>query len=221
MMSEAASAQPIVDNLMGRFDEVLTDNSTDELGKLLQTLKKDVEAYKGKISKSAQGWKTAKRDNNGLHKATQQLKDLSESSRDLIKSVDHLFKMIEDKNRDNGDRTSKKNLKEVDEVRRQAVEQLKLVRYFYRHATWLQERFPEAKLRDVEGLVKLVDKKEIKDNDWSLTPGRYVGVAPEEEDENFDFEETLRDIHMELAELNKEAMDLASKIQKNFEELGI
>lgn len=34
-------------------------------------------------------------------------------------------------------------------------------------------------------------------NDWSLTPGHYVGVAPEEEDENFDFEETLREIHVD------------------------
>ena len=39
-------------------------------------------------------------------------------------------------------------------------------------------------------------------NDWSLTPGRYVGVAPEEEDEDFDFEEALRDIHVELEDLN-------------------
>ena len=46
---------------------------------------------------------------------------------------------------------------------------------------------PGAELRDVEGLVKLVDRAEIEANDWSLTPGRYVGVAPEEEDEDFDF----------------------------------
>ena len=47
-----------------------------------------------------------------------------------------------------------------------------------------------------------------------------VGVAPAEEDEDFDFEQTLRDIHIELADLNKEAAELAVKIQKNFEELG-
>ena len=32
--------------------------------------------------------------------------------------------------------------------------------------------------------------------------------------------ETLRDIHTELAELNREAAELASKIWKNFQELG-
>jgi hypothetical protein len=36
-----------------------------------------------------------------------------------------------------------------------------------------------------------------------------------------DFEQTLRDIHTELAELNKEAAELALTIQQNFEELGI
>ena len=85
---------------------------------------------------------------------------------------------------------------------------------------WLQDRFPEAKLEDVPGLVKLVDRAEIEAADWSLTPGRYVGVAPAEEDDDFDFETTLRDIHTELADLNDEATELAAKIQQNLEELG-
>ena len=80
---------------------------------------------------------------------------------------------------------------------------------------------PGAELRDVEGLVKLVDRVEIEANDWSLTPGRYVGVAPEEEDEDFDFGETMRAIHAELEEHNAEAATLAATIKKNFEALGI
>ena len=113
------------------------------------------------------------------------------------------------------------HFKAVDEARQLAVTQLKQVRYFHRQARWLTERFPDAKLRDVEGLVKLVDRAEIEANDWSLTPGRYVGVAPEEEDEDFDFEETLREIHVELEDLNAEAVKLAATIKRNFEELGI
>jgi len=64
------------------------------------------------------------------------------------------------------------------------------------------------------------DRAEIEANDWSLTPGRYVGVAPEEEDEDFDFEEALRDIHVELEDLNAEAVQLAAgqKILRLFEE---
>ena len=105
-------------------------------------------------------------------------------------------------------------------ARTDAVEALRQARYFVRQADWLQERFPEAELRNVEGLVKLVDGAEIETHDWSLTPGRYVGVAPEEEDENFDFEEALRSVHIDPKGLNEEAAELATRIARNFEELG-
>ena len=111
--------------------------------------------------------------------------------------------------------------KQVETARDTIINQLKLVRYFHHQAEWLIERFPEEKLRDVEGLVKLVDKAELKENDWSLTPGRYVGVAPEEEDPDFDFGETMRSIHTELENLNKQALDLAKKIDENFKKMGI
>jgi len=117
-------------------------------------------------------------------------------------------------------RATRKLVKQLDETRKVAVEQLKQAVYFHRQVAWLQDRFPEAELQDVPGLVKLVDRAEIERADWSLTPGRYVGVAPPEEDDDFDFEQTLHDIHTELAELNWEAVELAARIQENFEELG-
>ena len=109
----------------------------------------------------------------------------------------------------------------LESARVDAAEALRKTRCFVRQADWLQERFPEARLRDVEGLVKLVDRAEIEAHDWSLTPGRYVGVAPEEEDEGFDFQETLRSIHFDLQELNEETKKLAARIARNFEELGV
>jgi type I restriction enzyme M protein len=69
-------------------------------------------------------------------------------------------------------------------------------------------------------LVKLVSRAEIEAHDWSLTPGRYVGVAPEEVDEDFDFEEALHSIHIDLKGLNEEAVELAARIARDFEELG-
>ncbi len=158
---------------------------------------------------------------------------LSEQSRDLIKDLDLYCKLVtrlidtceKECNAKEDDfwdgREINRTRKTVDELRGLAVERLKGVRYFWKQAHWLTERFPEAQLRDVEGLVKLVERAEIEANDWSLTPGRYVGVAPEVEDENFDFEETLREIHVELEDLNAEAVTLAATIKRNFEELGI
>ena len=97
---------------------------------------------------------------------------------------------------------------------------LKRARYFEGQAEWLLSCFPEGRLRDVAGLVKLVGQEELAANDYSLTPGRYVGVAPEVEDEDFDFEETIKDIHLEIDVLNAEAAELAETIAKNFEELS-
>lgn len=112
-----------------------------------------------------------------------------------------------------------RRLKPLDAERKTAVEQLKLAVYFHRQIVWLQERFPKAEFVAVPGLCKAVTRAEIEAADWSLTPGRYVGVAPPEEDEDFDFEQTLRDIHVELADLNREAVELAARIQANFDEI--
>lgn len=106
-------------------------------------------------------------------------------------------------------------------LRHAVVEQLKAATYLHRQIAWLQDRFPKAEMQDVPGLCKVVSRAEIEAADWSLTPGRYVGVAPAEVDESFDFEQTLCDIHVELVDLNREAAELAAKIQENFEELGI
>ena len=109
--------------------------------------------------------------------------------------------------------------KALEGARAGVVEALRRARYFVRQADWLHERFPDAELRDVEGLVKLVDRAEIEAHDWSLTPGRYVGVAPEEKDEDFDFAEALRSIHIDIKGLNDEAAELAERIAQKFKEL--
>ncbi len=168
-----------------------------------------------------------------LRQTVDRLAPLAESSHDLVQQIDLLYKLagrlIEICEKECDARSSDAwNVRDVtharkaaDETRRQAADQLKQARYFWRQAHWLTERFPKGKLRDVEGLVKLVNHAEIEANDWSLTPGRYVGVAPEAEDEDFDFEEALREIHVELEDLNAESVKLAATIKKNFEELGI
>jgi type I restriction enzyme M protein len=172
--------------------------------------------------------------NGAQHAARKAFDSNTEAIRGLVKQVDLLYKLAarvadlgaelaaEDEISLAYDRRATGRLvKQLDEERKAAVEQLKHAVYFHRQVAWLQDRFPKAELEAVPGLVKLVDRAAIEAADWSLTPGRYVGVAPTEEDEDFDFEQALRDIHTELADLNKEAADLAAKIQENFEELGI
>jgi type I restriction enzyme M protein len=92
--------------------------------------------------------------------------------------------------------------------------------YFYKQAHWLTNRFPEGIYTDVEGLCKVVTQKEIEAKDWSLSPGRYVGVDTTSE-EDFDYEERLAEIHIELEGLNEEASALVNAIAENYKEMAI
>lgn len=206
------------------------------LEELLQTqtaFKSDFAKYTDSVAAINKSWKEVSKDNQGLHSISEQFKPIAEQCKHLIKQMDLLYKQGEtslstcenELNAKESDlwvsKDVRKLIKELDEQRKNTVEKLKQPRYFYKQAQWLQERFPDAELRDIEGLVKVVSRTEIEQNDWSLTPGRYVGVAPEEVDEDFDFEEALKDIHIELSGLNEEAVQLAAQIAKNFEELGV
>ena len=112
---------------------------------------------------------------------------------------------------------SKKN--EAPTVRDAVLDALKQAAYFIHQVHWLHSRFPQALFEDVPGLCKAVSIEDIAANDYSLTPGRYVGVAAALDDDEDDFAETLRGIHAELAELNDKAVELAGRIAGNFEEL--
>ena len=174
------------------------------------------------------------------HAARQAFDPLAATERGLVKQIDLLYKLaaraaqlatdlspspLAGEGRGEGAtfdrRATSKLIKQLDEERKAAVDQLKAATYLHRQIVWLQDRFPKAEMQDVLGLCKVVSRAEIEAADWSLTPGRYVGVARAEVDEDFDFEQTLRDIHVELADLNREAVELAAKIQENFEELGV
>ncbi|MBD2495462.1 class I SAM-dependent DNA methyltransferase [Nostoc sp. FACHB-280] len=115
----------------------------------------------------------------------------------------------------------KKQREALDIVRDQAIFVIKSTLYMKAQVTWLQSRFPEAVFVDVPGLCKVVTRDEITQQDSSLTPGRYVGVTALDGEDEEDFEERMREIHLELASLNEEAVELAASIAANFEELGI
>ena len=179
-----------------------------ELGQEHDQFARDADGFLSQVSEAQSEWNDAPDTGCGLTALVDRLGPLAESSRGLARQAEQLYKaatrLIETCEQDCDARSSDawkgRNVtrarKAADEARREAVEQLGKVRYFWRQAHWLTERFPDGELRDVEGLVKLVDRAEMEANDWSLTPSRYVGVAPEE-------------------------AVLAARIQENFEKLGI
>src|SRR4029079_18865368 len=103
-----------------------------------------------------------------------------------LKQLDKIIRQHEkqqaDQAQSNGKRgaTDRKTkaLKTALEALRQEVQNAEI---FYQHIHWLQERFPKAEYEDVTGLCKLARPEDLKEQEYSLNPGRYVGVVLEED----------------------------------------
>ena len=99
-------------------------------------------------------------------------------------------------------------------------DEVKLAESDFGHIEWLQQRFPKATYEDVTGLCKLATQAEIEEQDWSLNPGRYVGVVIEEDGKTE--EEFLADLESsadDLTVLSTHARELESLIATNVAKL--
>lgn len=72
---------------------------------------------------------------------------------------------------------------------------------------------------DVQGFCKSSKLEEVRENEYILTPGRYVGIE-EAEDDGIPFEEKMDTLTKELSELFKKSRDLEEEIKKNLGGLG-
>jgi type I restriction enzyme M protein len=60
------------------------------------------------------------------------------------------------------------------------------------------DRFRDGTYADLKGLCRVASVAEIEEQGWSLNPGRYVGVAPGERQDDEDFRERLEELQEEL-----------------------
>jgi type I restriction enzyme M protein len=72
---------------------------------------------------------------------------------------------------------------------------------------------------DIPGFCKSATLDEVRELDYVLTPGRYVGLP--EEDDDFDFEERVRKLTTELKEQMAESAKLDERIKENLAKVGI
>jgi type I restriction enzyme M protein len=95
--------------------------------------------------------------------------------RDMLRTIDKKVRHLE---KEHGNSKETKQVKaELDLLHKEIQD----AEYFFTHIAWLQERFPGAQYEDVTGLCKCAALDEIKEQDYSLNPGRYVGVVIEED----------------------------------------
>lgn len=78
----------------------------------------------------------------------------------------------------------------------------------------LKEHFPNSQYMNVPGLCRVATIDEIADQDWSLNPGRYVGIVNRKEKTNT-FKDKIKELNDELELLNIEAINLQSQICLN------
>jgi type I restriction enzyme M protein len=114
--------------------------------------------------------------------------------------------------------TNDKELKRWEKQLEDASKKLKELQgqqqYFLSNIEWLHERFPKGVYEDVIGLCKVASLSEIEKQDYSLNPGRYVGVVIEEDgltEEEFLSEMDKR--RRQLIVLNEEAVILNNQIE--------
>ncbi len=143
----------------------------------------------------------------GLHAA---LKTLDKAIREMDKRKAEAAKA------DGKRATANRQTKGVKTAVQALHDELKAAELYYQHVSWLQERFPKAAYEDVTGLCKLASREEISEQDWSLNPGRYVGVVIEEDGKTEEeFFAGLADMATELEELTNQSHALEKLIAQN------
>lgn len=79
--------------------------------------------------------------------------------------------------------------------------------------------FNNGTLQDVKGFCAVVSTQQIAQQDYILTPGRYVGIE-EQQDDGEPFETKMTRLTSELSEMFKQSHDLEEEIRKNLGALG-
>ena len=79
--------------------------------------------------------------------------------------------------------------------------------------------FVDGTLEDVKGFCAVVDTEKIAEQDYILTPGRYVGVE-EQEDDGEPFEEKMARLTSELSDLFKQSHKLEAEIKEKLGAIG-
>ena len=79
--------------------------------------------------------------------------------------------------------------------------------------------YVDGTLEDVKGFCAVVDTEKIAEQDYILTPGRYVGVE-EQEDDGESFEEKMARLTSELSDLFKQSHKLEAEIKEKLGAIG-
>lgn len=81
------------------------------------------------------------------------------------------------------------------------------------------KKYVDGTLEDAKGFCAVKDTKDIAEQDYILTPGRYVGIE-EQADDGEPFEEKMARLTSELSDLFDKSHELEAEIRKNLGAIG-
>jgi type I restriction enzyme M protein len=216
--------EPVSTQLLEVLDD---DDGKQAVGELMKhwagfnSLQNRYEEYRDKHSSE----KTVDAKNKAQHQLRKTFDPFFAGLHEGLKQLDKIVRQHEKQQAEqaqaDGKRTAAdrktKALKTALEALHKGVKSAEL---YYQHIHWLQERFPKAEYEDVTGLCKLASPAEVKDQEYSMNPGRYVGVVVEEDGRSEEeFITEVLSIRDELAKLADDRLNLESLITKNLMEL--
>ena len=222
-MAQLAENAAIVPDISAQLLEVLDDaegqQAVNALTHQWAGWNQLEEAYKAYLAENLEGIEA---QNQAQHELQAKCEPFFAALHEGLKALYKIVRAYEKKAREaNGGRGIAKDLKMLKEALDALQEKVKDAESFFVHIHWLQERFPKAEYEDVTGLCKLANLEDIKEQDYSLNPGRYVGVVIEEDGKTEEeFIEELLDIKEYLVKLNDEAKKLEDVITQNLSHLA-
>ncbi|HEY4930870.1 MAG TPA: N-6 DNA methylase [Terriglobales bacterium] len=215
-----SQVEPISAQLLDVLDDVAGKQAVTELVKQWAVLSKLQSGYEQYREKHA-GEKSVDQKNKAQHQLREAFDFFFAALHDGLKQLD---KTVRQHEKQQGEQAQAEGKRVVADRKNRALKaaleelhkKVKSAESLYHQIHWLQDRFPEAQYEDVTGLCKLASPTDVKAEEYSLNPGRYVGVVIEEDGKTEEeFVADLISSEEELSLLNVQAGSLASVIKKN------
>lgn len=209
--------QESFDAYVKTFPQVVTKDLVNQLNEAQKTLRTSFTPFFKAIADEAKVLDKAIREKEKAHNELVKLTRVeaaeakANDNKDLFKVKDAKLKSLNALSAD---------IKEVKALLADIKADRGEAEYFFNHISWLQERFPKALYEDVTGLCKLATPDEVKEQDYSLNAGRYVGVVIEEDGKTQEeFIEGLLSLNDEFLNLSTKAKNIENIIAQNLKNI--
>jgi type I restriction enzyme M protein len=219
---------PVCEQILKVLDDEKGQKAVKDLAshwKALNPLQEAYQKYLREVGNRIENDSDISKKNNLQHQLRKVFDPFFESLHAGLKQIDkivrHHEKELAGKAKENGKRTvADRDTKRLKEALGKLHSEVKSAESYFKYIHWLQERFPNAEYEDVIGLCKLATRKEVEEQEYSLNPGRYVGVVIEEDGKTEEeFIEDMLNLNKELKTLALESKSLESVINKNIHTL--